>query len=191
MFKKNTAVTGFGVHLVSASDGSDVTTGTPVGYTTIDGGTQTAIADVTPVHEGNGLWTFDLTAGEMNGDIVCLTFTHTDAVTANFTIKTEATAPDVNVAQINGSAEAASDLAASAATIVTGAAITGTLTTSSFTTDLTEATNDHYIGRLVIFTSGVLKDQATDITDYDGTTKTLTVTTMTEAPSNTDTFVIV
>ena len=56
MFKKNTAVTGLVVHLISATDCSDITTGTPVGYYTLNGGTQTAIADVTPVHEGNGEW---------------------------------------------------------------------------------------------------------------------------------------
>jgi len=88
-FKKNTAVTGFTVGLVDASDGSDITTGTPVGYYTLDGGTQTAIGDVTPVHEGNGQWSFDLTAGEMNGDVVGLTFTHASAITASFTIKTD------------------------------------------------------------------------------------------------------
>ena len=90
-FLKNTAVTGFSVGLVNVSDGSDITTGTPVGYYTLDGGTQTAIADVTPVHEGNGQWTFDLTAGEMNGDVVGLTFTHTSAKTEHFTIKTVTT----------------------------------------------------------------------------------------------------
>ena len=88
-FKKNTAVTGFAVGLTSSTDGSDITTGTPVGYYTLDGGTQTAIGDVTPVHEGNGLWTFDLTAAEMNGDIVGLTFTHASAITVHFTIKTD------------------------------------------------------------------------------------------------------
>lgn len=87
--KKNTAVTGFTVNLVSASDGSDVTTGTPVGYYKLPGGSQLAIADTTPVHEGNGQWTFDLTAAEMNGDVVGLVFTHTSAVTASFTITTE------------------------------------------------------------------------------------------------------
>lgn len=89
MFKKNTAVTGFTVGLISATDGSDITTGTPVGYYTLDGGTQTAIGDVTPVHEGNGQWSFDLTAAEMNGDIVGLTFTHASAITAHFTINTD------------------------------------------------------------------------------------------------------
>lgn len=88
-FKKNTAVTGFTVGLVSATDGSDITTGTPVGYYTLDGGTQTAINDVTPVHEGNGQWSFDLLAAEFNGDVVGLTFTHTSAVTVHFVIATE------------------------------------------------------------------------------------------------------
>ena len=88
MFKKNTAVTGFVVGLTSSTDGSDITTGTPVGRYTLDGGTQAAIADVTPVHEGNGQWSFDLTAGEMNGDIVGLVFTHASAITQHFTIKT-------------------------------------------------------------------------------------------------------
>ena len=78
-FKRNTAVTGLPVGLVSATDGSAITTGTPVGYYTLDGGAQTAIGDVTPVHEGNGQWTFDITAAEMNGDVVGLTsvsYTH-------------------------------------------------------------------------------------------------------------------
>lgn len=89
MFKKNTAVTGFPFTMVSATDGSAITTGTPVGYVTLDGGTQAAIADVTPVHEGNGQWTFDLTAGEMNGDVVGLLITHASAVNVHFTIKTD------------------------------------------------------------------------------------------------------
>ncbi len=86
---------------------------------------------------------------------------------------------------------AAAKLALSAGTIVAGAAVTGTLSTTAMTTDLTEATNDHYNGRIIIWTSGVLTGQATDITDYDGATKMLTFTAITEAPSNGDDFVIV
>lgn len=112
-FKKNTAVTGFPVHLISSTDGSDITTGTPVGYYLLDGGTQTAIGDVTPVHEGNGQWTFDLTTGEMNGDIVGLLFTHASAITAHFTIKTDTKI----VSELN-------DIAATA--IVSGGAINTT-----------------------------------------------------------------
>ena len=63
--------------------------------------------------------------------------------------------------------------------------------TTSFVTDLTEATDDHYIGRSIIFTSGALDGQATTITDYNGTTKALTVTALTEAPVDNDTFEIV
>ena len=124
-FKKNTAVTGFTLGLVSASDGSDITTGTPVGYYTLDGGTQTAIADVSPTHEGNGQWSFDLTAGEMNGDIVGLTFTHASAITQHFTIKTDtkivSELQDLTTAQVNTECDTAiSDAAlATAANLAT------------------------------------------------------------------------
>jgi len=88
-------------------------------------------------------------------------------------------------------AAAAAKLAASAGTIESAAAVAGTLSTTEMTTDLTEATNDHYNGRIIIWTSGVLKNQATDITDYDGATKKLMFTAVTEAPSEADTFIIV
>jgi len=96
-----------------------------------------------------------------------------------------------NVAQISGSATAADNLEASALTIVVGAAAAGTLSTTQMTTNLTEATNDHYNGRMIIWTSGVLINQATAITDYDGSTKMLTYTAVTEAPTAGDTFIIV
>ena len=89
MFKKNTSVTGFTVGFVSRANGNDVTTGTPLGHFTLDGGAQAAIDDVTPVHKGNGQWSFNLLASEMNGDIVGLTFTHVDGITQHFTIKTD------------------------------------------------------------------------------------------------------
>lgn len=88
-------------------------------------------------------------------------------------------------------AAAAAKLALSAGTIVSGAAAAGTLSTTQMTTDLTEATNDHYNGRIIIWTSGVLQNQATNITDYDGASKMLTFTAVTEAPTALDTFIIV
>jgi len=67
----------------------------------------------------------------------------------------------------------------------------GTPTTTSFIADgFTEATDDHFIGRLITFLSGALSGQQTDITDYAGATQTFTVTALTEAPSNDDFFVI-
>lgn len=75
--------------------------------------------------------------------------------------------------------------------VVSGTAITGTLSTTQLTTNLTEATDDHYNGRVIIFITGVLAGQGTAITDYTGATKLLTVVAMTEAPGNGDDFVIV
>ena len=43
------------------------------------------------------------------------------------------------------------------------------------------ATNDVYNGRILIFNAGTLNQQATDITDYDGATKTATITAVTTA----------
>src|SRR3990172_5969050 len=76
-------------------------------------------------------------------------------------------------------------------TIESGAAIAGTLSTTQMSTNLTEATDDHYNGRILIFTSGALLRQATDITAYNGTTKVLTFTALTEAPTAADKFIIV
>ncbi len=88
-------------------------------------------------------------------------------------------------------AAAAAKLATSAGTIVTGAAEAGTLSTTQMTSDLSETTNDHYNGRIIIWTSGVLQSQATNITDYVGSGGLLTFTAVTEAPSAADTFIII
>lgn len=59
------------------------------------------------------------------------------------------------------------------------------------TTNLTEATDDHYIGRIIVWITGALAGQATDITDYVGSTKKLVFSAVTDTPSNGDRFVIV
>jgi len=92
---------------------------------------------------------------------------------------------------ISTSTDAADKLEASAETIEVSAAAAGTLSVTQMTTTLTEVTDDHYNGRIIIWTSGVLLRQATDITDYDGGTKMLTYTAVTEAPGDGDTFIIV
>lgn len=83
------------------------------------------------------------------------------------------------------------NLSASAGVLITGTAEAGTLSTTAMTTDLSESTNDHYNGRVIIWTSGVLTGQATAITDYQGSDGMLTYTATTEAPGEGDTFVIV
>jgi len=99
---------------------------------------------------------------------------------------------------ISGSEAAAGRLKAAAALMVTGTVDTAvnshTPTTTEFQADdVTEATADHYKGRVVIFRTGALTDQATEITGYElvGGIGQFTVTALTEAPGNDDTFLIV
>ena len=75
--------------------------------------------------------------------------------------------------------------------IVSGAATSTTLTTTQMSTDLTETDDDHYNGRIIIWITGPLANQATDITDYEGSSRTLHFTAVTEAPQNGNEFIIV
>ena len=92
--------------------------------------------------------------------------------------------------KISTSSTAADNLEAGALAVVVSTCAASS-TTTTVNTNLTEATDDHFNGRVIIFTSGALAYQASDITDYNGTTKALTVTALTEAPANSDAFVIV
>jgi hypothetical protein len=96
---------------------------------------------------------------------------------------------DANMLAISGSATAADNLESGGLGLVPGTCATGS-TTTSIVTNLTEATDDHYNGRVITFTSGALAGQTTSISDYNGTTKTLTVVALTEAAADTDSFVI-
>lgn len=86
-FYKNEPVTGFPFGLVNKNNGNPVTTGTVTVYITKDGGTQ-ATGSYNPIHEGNGQWSANLTANEMDADTVGLMMTHTDAIPQHFSIKT-------------------------------------------------------------------------------------------------------
>lgn len=102
----------------------------------------------------------------------------------------------VDVQEINSSSAAADNLAVSAAAMVRGTsdntAFTGT-TTIFEADDITEATADHYNGRVIIFTSGALANQATLIEDYSLSSGRgrFTVTALTEAVPDNTTFIIV
>jgi hypothetical protein len=91
---KNRAVTGFPFLLINKTTGAAVTTGIPSGYVTIDGGAQTPLSG-SCAHEGNGQWTIDITASEMNGDLIGLLFTHVDAIPVSFTIATTGVLPSL------------------------------------------------------------------------------------------------
>jgi len=101
-----------------------------------------------------------------------------------------------NVKQINDDSNAALRLALSAAQILPGTVDSTAVspTTTSFESDdITETTTNHYNGRIIIFTSGDLLGQATDITSYtiNGGRGVFTVTALTEAPADNDTFIVV
>ncbi len=117
------------------------------------------------------------------------------ALTADGNMKSDAL-------RINGDANAAATLVAS----LSGLGL-GTVDTASFTATTTQfeadaltfagvsniaAASDHFVGRIVCFTSGTLKGQVTDITDYSlqGSNARFTVTALTSAPADNGTFVI-
>jgi hypothetical protein len=109
----------------------------------------------------------------------------TDSLT--FTVANQV---DANVLGISGSTTAADALEAGALGTVRLTVGAGS-TTTAIATNLTEATNDHYNGRVIVFLTGALAGQAGSITDYVGATKVLTVSALTEAPADTDTAIIV
>lgn len=124
--------------------------------------------------------------------IICTVSGATNCAETDFEIQLSG----VDVARISNSSTAADNLEASAKIIVTGTVShdnTAATPTVFYCDDITEATADHFIGRIVIFTSGALLCQATDITDYElvsGEGK-FTVTALTEAPADNVTFVII
>lgn len=88
MFKKNTAVTGFGIgHFINTSTGAAVTTGTPACKRTLDG-TGGACANAAAYNTDGAVWEIDLVAGDMNGDAIILSFTLTDCLPISYTIRT-------------------------------------------------------------------------------------------------------
>ena len=103
-----------------------------------------------------------------------------------------------DVLAISTSTTAADTLEASALGIIVGTVNTGveaSTTTTFQSADITEATADHFNGRIVVFydSADALYGQATDITDYalNGAEGKFTVTALTSAPADADKFVII
>ena len=99
---------------------------------------------------------------------------------------------------VGGSTTAASKLVSHAAgvlQVVVGAGSSGTSIVLNATTGINggapSATNDVYNGRILVMTSGACAGQAKAITDYVGSTVTLTTESFTTSPSAADTGVIV
>jgi hypothetical protein len=137
--------------------------------------------------------TFTIAAGD---NVSVLALAPLQPATAGSTLTVTSGRANADVTHLNGATANLLKQIAALSTMVTGTVETGafTPTTTAFESDdVTEATTSHYVGRNVIFTSGALLGQAARITAYQlsGSNGKFTVTTMTEAPANNDTFVIV
>ncbi len=130
-----------------------------------------------------------ITAIGIDVDAVGSLATAIKAVTDLFTFTSGAV--DANVERINGDATAAANLAISAATMISGTAQAGTLSSTQMSTNLSSSTNNAYVGRTVIFTSGALQYQAAAVEAYNGATKVITFSQRTGAPQAGDGFVLV
>lgn len=100
--------------------------------------------------------------------------------------------PPSNVHAIAGATAAATNLRASASVLYVGS-VTGASpsTTTLVDSALTQSDADHWKGRVLIFTSGSLKYQATDITAFTAASDQLTFTALSSAPAQNDEYVIV
>jgi len=85
--RKNIASQLVSAQLLSATDGSDITTGVVTVEVTIDSNTQTT-GTGTISHEGNGLWNYTPTQAETNGNHIVFTFKHGNAITTSIQVYT-------------------------------------------------------------------------------------------------------
>ena len=96
-----------------------------------------------------------------------------------------------NLQAIAGNGQAPINMSAAANIIIANGVVgTGTITSSSFPTNLTATQMQAYVGRIIAFASGVCAAQETNITGYIPTNGVLTVTPLTTAPAPGDVFVV-
>lgn len=162
---------------------------------------------VTITEMENGWYSIPLSTTHSNTlGLLSITFTNAGAKQVNLQWRVEANLVDTisgripaalvgglmssDMTAISTSTQAADNLELSGLQIISGAA-EGTPTVTNIQTDLAETQDDIYIGRIVIFTSGSAKDEATEITDYVGSTGTIIVTAFANAPASSDTFIII
>jgi hypothetical protein len=115
-----------------------------------------------------------------------LVFTTANRVDATATLSGT---PNVNVAQIDGSTTAAANLSKAALTMKAGTVQAGS-TLTAVVTNFSETTTDLFKNSLIKFYSGGALYATGEVTAYNGTTKTLTVSGLPTTPSEADVFII-
>lgn len=191
---------------VDATDGVTAETGLSPSSTNVRlykaGGTSAVdIYDATWTHIGLGMYRVTLTASHTDtaGPLVIVAqISGARPVVHEFNVLA-ATAYDAlvsgsalpaNMTYLAGNATAAT-LATFPALTIQNIVVGSGSTTTRIATNLTESVSDHWNGRTLVFINGALAKQAAEITDYNGTTKELTVTALTAAPAPGDLAVIV
>lgn len=158
-------------HLVTDSMGALMSAGAGGGGITSIGGSTTAATNLKNAFDGTGYTAVGFTIESVQHML--------NTAPANLVLINGANGPVNNLMYLMQAAR-------------TGQAQTGTLTASAFKTNLSSTTDDAYNGGAVKFVDGNLAGQLSFITDYDGTTKVITVSpAFTGAPANGDRFIIV
>ena len=91
----------------------------------------------------------------------------------------------VDAVELNSDATAGANLAIAAAGMKSFT-VQSSSTATVIKTNLSETDDDFWNGKMLTFTTGALAGQTTRVSDYNGTTKDLTVDTLTGSPSNGD-----
>lgn len=163
--RKNTTGQYVAFQAISKTDGSDVITGTPVVYYTIDGGTQ-AQTTATAVHEGNGQWSVALSQAETNGDHIVFSFVLTGAVTQTVNVYTlDADLTNLDVAVSTRSTVAATDIVSGGAITTSGGAVSNVtlVATTTTNTDMRGTDGANTVAPDNASIAAILADTGTDI----------------------------
>ena len=185
-------------HAVDATDGITPETAlSGTGYFSKNGATSvTSINQITEIDATNmpGRYYIEADATEVATEGF-LEFRYKDPVCAEVIARAYVGNLPADINKIDGDYHAAKRMRLSALAIVSGTAVAGTLTTTQMSVDLLETTDVHYLDRVLVWTSGVLKDIAVRISNYDGTSTPHVVSYTTiptgESPSGGDTFIII
>lgn len=96
-----------------------------------------------------------------------------------------------NMAAVGGDVTAAINMSISGGELVQGAAVTGTLSKTQASTNLSASLINAYTNRTILWTSGVLAGVAAGITGYAVTNGVLTFTPVPAVPEDGSTFLII
>lgn len=157
------------------------------------------ISDTATEIGSTGMYEIDLSASELNHDLVLIKFSVSGAADTAFMfnmVNNEYVADavwDEAFSQHNSSGTFGKLLKNLGEGVVSidGAVNDASATTTSFVTNLAETTDNHYNDHTLVFITGNLSGQCKPILSYNGTTNAVTFDeAFTDAPADTDEFLI-